>query len=68
MTVRDATPADAAAVAALLDELGYPTTEAAVAARLERFAADPASRVIVPKPRARSPAWSPPTWCRAWLS
>jgi N-acetylglutamate synthase-like GNAT family acetyltransferase len=47
MTVRDATPADAAAVAALLDELGYPTTQAAVAARLERFAADPASRVIV---------------------
>lgn len=47
MTLRDATPADAAAVTALLDELGYPTTEGAVAARLERFAADPASRVVV---------------------
>ena len=35
------------AVAALLDELGYPAPAPAVAARLTRFAADPLSRAIV---------------------
>src|SRR5215207_1061531 len=45
--VRDATPADAAAVAELLGELGYPTTATEVASRLRRFGADPASRVLL---------------------
>jgi N-acetylglutamate synthase-like GNAT family acetyltransferase len=47
VTLRDAIPADAPAIAALLDELGYPSPEPAVAARLARFAADPRARVIV---------------------
>ena len=36
-TVRDARAADAAAIAELLGELGYPATGAAVASRLERL-------------------------------
>lgn len=35
--IRDAVPADAPAVARLLDQLGYPTDPAAAAARLERL-------------------------------
>jgi GNAT superfamily N-acetyltransferase len=41
--VRDATAADAATVAALLGELGYPTTAGAVATRLRR----PGERVLL---------------------
>ena len=37
MTVRDASAADAAALARLLGQLGYPTEQGAVAARLERL-------------------------------
>jgi GNAT superfamily N-acetyltransferase len=36
-TIRDARAADAAAIAELLGELGYPATEAAVTSRLERL-------------------------------
>jgi len=35
--IRDAVPADAPAVASLLDQLGYPTEPAAAASRLERL-------------------------------
>ena len=45
--IRDATEADAAAVAALLAELGYPATPEAVAERLRTWAADPSARVLV---------------------
>ena len=41
------TSADAAGVAALLSELGYPTTTAQAAARLELLAAEPATKVLV---------------------
>jgi N-acetylglutamate synthase-like GNAT family acetyltransferase len=47
MDIRDATNADAAAIARLLGELGYPDNEVAVRRRLARFRADPASRVQV---------------------
>ena len=43
MRIRDATPADAAAVAALLGELGYPTTAGEAAERLRR----PGERVLL---------------------
>jgi GNAT superfamily N-acetyltransferase len=45
--VRAAVAADAAGVAALLTELGYPTTPAQAVVRLERLAAEPATRVLV---------------------
>jgi GNAT superfamily N-acetyltransferase len=51
--VRDATPADAAAVAELLGDLAYPTTATEVASRLRRFGADPASRVLLAAAEAR---------------
>jgi GNAT superfamily N-acetyltransferase len=38
---------DAAGVAALLTELGYPTTAGQAAARLERLAAEPATKLLV---------------------
>lgn len=47
MEIRDARAADAAAIAELLTELGYPETESGAARHLERFAIDPASRVQV---------------------
>jgi GNAT superfamily N-acetyltransferase len=37
LTIRDALPADAGAIAALLDQLGYPAEANAVEARLERL-------------------------------
>jgi len=43
--VRDAAQPDAAAVAALLTELGYPASSEFAAGRLAAFAADPTSRV-----------------------
>ncbi|HEY1775052.1 MAG TPA: GNAT family N-acetyltransferase [Solirubrobacteraceae bacterium] len=45
--VRDAEAGDAAAVAVLLAELGYPGSEDLAAERLDHFAADPRSRVQV---------------------
>ena len=45
--IRDAQSEDAAAVAALLGELGYPASAAQASARLERLAADPATRTVV---------------------
>ena len=47
MEIRDARPADAEGLAALLAELGYPAEPAAVAARVERVASDSGSRVLV---------------------
>jgi GNAT superfamily N-acetyltransferase len=37
LTIRDARPEDAAAIARLLDQLGYPTEAAAIPSRLERL-------------------------------
>lgn len=45
--VRPATPADAAALAPLLEALGYPAAPASVAARLERMAAFGAAAAFV---------------------
>jgi GNAT superfamily N-acetyltransferase len=47
VTIREATVHDAAAVAALLGELDYPTSPAQAAERLERIGADPSMWVIV---------------------
>lgn len=47
MEIRDASSADADRIAALLDELGYAAAPDAVTARIERFRADAASRVLV---------------------
>jgi N-acetylglutamate synthase-like GNAT family acetyltransferase len=47
MGIRAATEADAAALVPLLDELGYPSEEAAVARRLATLVADDASDVWV---------------------
>jgi GNAT superfamily N-acetyltransferase len=45
--VRPATAADAAAIARLLDQLGYPTDVADVPARLERLAHGPRGTVLL---------------------
>jgi GNAT superfamily N-acetyltransferase len=45
--IRDARPADAAAIAALLGELGYPAEAAQVERRLEGIAGDQSSRLFV---------------------
>jgi GNAT superfamily N-acetyltransferase len=47
MLPRSATEQDAAAVAALLGELGYPTGEADARARIQEALADPAACVLV---------------------
>jgi GNAT superfamily N-acetyltransferase len=47
LTIRDATPADADGVAALLGDMGYPTSSGAAAAGVARFASEPASRLQV---------------------
>jgi GNAT superfamily N-acetyltransferase len=47
VTIRDVEPRDAAPVAALLGELGYPTAPEQAAERLARIAADPTTWVIV---------------------
>jgi GNAT superfamily N-acetyltransferase len=49
VTIRDATAADAADVAALLGELGYPTTAGEAAERLRR----PGARVVVAESAGR---------------
>jgi GNAT superfamily N-acetyltransferase len=46
-TLREATPNDAPDIAALLDELGYPSSPAQAAERLERITVDPSTWVIV---------------------
>jgi GNAT superfamily N-acetyltransferase len=45
--IRDARPADAAAIADLLGDLGYPAEAAPVQRRLERIAHDPSSKLFV---------------------
>ena len=45
--IRDARRADAAAIAELLGELGYPAEAAPVQRRLERIADDPSSKLFV---------------------
>jgi hypothetical protein len=47
VTLRAATPTDAGALAVLLTQLGYPSTEQDVLARLEYWAADPYSQVLL---------------------
>jgi GNAT superfamily N-acetyltransferase len=47
LAIRDARPADAAAIADLLGELGYPAKAAPVQQRLERIAHDPSSKLFV---------------------
>jgi GNAT superfamily N-acetyltransferase len=47
VTVREAQPRDAAAVAVLLGELGYPSTPEQAAERIERIAGDPSTRLVV---------------------
>ena len=46
-TIRDAKVSDAAALAALAGELGYPTTSAEMERRLEALRSDPKHRVFV---------------------
>jgi GNAT superfamily N-acetyltransferase len=45
--IRDARPEDAPALARLVDQLGYPTSTEAVAARLRRLETSPADHVFV---------------------
>ena len=45
--IREAQPRDAASVAALLGELGYPSSPDQAAERIERIAADPSTWVVV---------------------
>jgi GNAT superfamily N-acetyltransferase len=47
VTIRDASENDAAVVAELLGQLGYPTDAATASARIERFATHPVSRLFV---------------------
>lgn len=47
IAVREARPADAASLAALLTELGYATDEPQAEARLQRLDAEPATKVLV---------------------
>jgi GNAT superfamily N-acetyltransferase len=47
LAIREARPADAAAIADLLGELGYPAEAAPVQRRLERIMHDPSSRLFV---------------------
>jgi len=45
--LRDARPGDSAALAALLGELGYPSSAEQAAERVERIAADPSTLLVV---------------------
>ena len=47
LTIRDARPDDAPRLAELVSQLGYPTSAAAVAARLERLRVRESDRVVV---------------------
>jgi GNAT superfamily N-acetyltransferase len=49
MEIREARTGDAAAVAALLGELGYPTSEEQAAFRLERLREEPQTLVLIAK-------------------
>jgi hypothetical protein len=46
-TIRDATDADSSSIAGLISELGYPTTESDMRARLARIGADTDYRTFV---------------------
>jgi GNAT superfamily N-acetyltransferase len=47
LAIRDATPRDAEVVAHLVEQLGYPVSPEAVAARIARLEASEADRVVV---------------------
>jgi ribosomal protein S18 acetylase RimI-like enzyme len=47
LTLREGDSRDAASVAGLLDELGYPATPAQAAERIERIASDPTTWLVV---------------------
>jgi GNAT superfamily N-acetyltransferase len=47
LAIKEARPADAAAIVDLLGELGYPADAARVGRRLERIAHDPSSKLFV---------------------
>ena len=47
VTIREAAQRDAASLAALLGELGYPSTPDQAAERIERIAVDPSTWVVV---------------------
>jgi ribosomal protein S18 acetylase RimI-like enzyme len=47
LTIRDARPGDARALAALIGQLGYPTSAAAVAGRVERLRSSADDRLVV---------------------
>jgi GNAT superfamily N-acetyltransferase len=47
VTIRDATDADSSSIAGLISELGYPTTESDMRARLAAIDADPNCRTLV---------------------
>ncbi|HEY4130857.1 MAG TPA: GNAT family N-acetyltransferase [Gemmatimonadaceae bacterium] len=47
LSVRDARETDADAMANLCEQLGYPTTSAAIVRRLARLDADPSARILV---------------------
>jgi GNAT superfamily N-acetyltransferase len=55
--LRPATPADAAAVAHLSTQLGYPVTEAAMGRRLGQVLASPAHTVVVAELDGRLSGW-----------
>ena len=50
-TLRQPQPADAPAIAQLLDELDYPSTAEQAAERIERIAADPSTLVLLAEVR-----------------
>ena len=47
LTIRDARPGDAEALASLIGQLGYPTSAKAVARRMERLRTSKADRLVV---------------------
>jgi GNAT superfamily N-acetyltransferase len=53
LTIRAAEPGDARQVAALLTELGYPSTDAEVGQRLAYWLPDPMSLILVAEQRGR---------------
>ncbi len=51
--IRDATVEDAASIAGLITELGYPTTESEMLARLKALATDDSNRTLVAEMEGR---------------
>jgi len=47
LTIRDASPEDARALTRLIEQLGYPASDEAVARRVERLTASEADRLVV---------------------